>query len=114
MLRIEERPVGDVMILDMRGTIAAGDAERNLRDKVNRVILRGYRKALLNLADVSNWDISGISGLIEALLEMRDAGGELKLLHVTRQIKALPIVVALHGHFSVFDSERDALSSFGS
>ena len=112
MLRIEHRRVGDVMILDVKGEIYAGSPGHDLGDTVRTLLRKGYRKVLLNLAEASAADASGISALVGAMLEMRDAGGELKLLHLTKRIKEVLILVALCGYFSTFDSEMEALASF--
>ena len=112
MLRMTERPHGDVMILDLDGRISPGPKEVNLGDKVRSILCCGYRKLILNLAGVTSSDASGVSALLGALLAARDGQAELKLLHVTRRMTELLIIVALLRYFVVFDSEREALESF--
>jgi anti-anti-sigma factor len=112
MLLLKERILGDVMILDVRGTIAAGAPEVKLRDKVRSILYRGHRKMLLNLAEATSSDASGVSAFLGALLDARDAGAELRLVHVTARIEDLRIIVALYRYFTVFDSEDDAVASF--
>jgi len=112
MLRMTERPSGDMMILDLCGTIAAGTPEVELRDKVRSILFRGHRKVLLNLAEATSSDASGVSAFLGALLDARDAGAELRLVHVTARIADLRIIIALHRYFTVFESEADAVASF--
>lgn len=112
MLLLKERISGDVMILDVCGTVAAGAPEVELRDKVRSILYRGHRKMLLNLAEATSSDASGVSAFLGALLDARDAGAELRLVHVTARIDDLRIIVALYRYFMVFDSEDDAVASF--
>jgi len=115
MLRIEQRrPENDVMILDVIGKIAPGAPERTLANAVTSTILKGYRKLVLNLAETTSSDASGISALLGAYLEMRNAGGELKLVNIERRFAQLLKVVSLLAYFDVCESEQDALASFGS
>ena len=51
-MQIEERAVGDVMVLDLKGRITLGEGDELLKDKVNSLINQGQKKLVLNLADV--------------------------------------------------------------
>jgi anti-anti-sigma regulatory factor len=113
MLLLKERILGDVMILDVCGTIATGAPEVELRDKVRSILYRGHRKVLLNLAEATSSDASGVSAFLGALLDARDVGAELRLLHVTARIDDVRILVALYRYFTVFDSEIEGVASFG-
>ena len=114
MLRIEHRrPENDVMILDVIGKIAPGAPERTLANAVTSAILKGYRKLVLNLAETTSSDASGISALLGAYLEMRNAGGELKLVNIERRFAQQLKVVSLLAYFDVCESEQDALASLG-
>lgn len=113
MLRMKERPSGDVMILDLCGTIAAGTSAIDMGDKVRNVLFRGYRKLLLNLEGATSSDPSGISAFLGALIDAREVGGDVRLVNVTRTMTDLTIIVALCRYFSVFESEDEAVNSFG-
>ena len=113
MLLLKERMSGEVMILDVCGTIAAGGSEVHLRDKVRSILYRGHRKVLLNLAEATSSDASGVSAFLGALLDAREARADLRLVHVTTRIDDLRIIVALYRYFTVFESEEDAVASFG-
>ena len=112
MLRIIERQIGDVTVLDLAGTIKSGAAELAVVDTVRKVVLGGCRKVLLNMERARSSDASGVSALLGALLAGREAGAELKLVSVAEAIDNLQIVTALYRYFSVFDSREEALDSF--
>jgi anti-anti-sigma regulatory factor len=114
MLRITERPVGDVMIIDLLGTVEPGAGEFGVGDAVKSVLRLGYRKVLLNLLDMTCSNTSTIRALLTALWTARETRCELKLVNVGGQLKRLLHVVGLHAHFEWFESEREALDSFPS
>ena len=51
-MQIEERAVGDVVVLDLKGKITLGEGDELLKDKVNSLVNQGHKKIVLNLADV--------------------------------------------------------------
>jgi len=112
MLRITERPVCDVIIIDLIGTVEPGAGEIGVGDAVKRVRRLGYRKILLNLVEMTNSDTSAIKALLGALWATREAHCELKLVNARRRLKELLLLVGLHVHFEWFDSEWEALESF--
>ena len=112
-MRTYERSCGDVVILDLHGTLAARAVDVDLWEKLTDLSRRGHHKFILNMAGASSSRAFGISTLLGALLTARRDGGELKLLNITRHIDDLQILVALYDHFEVFDSEQEAVESFG-
>src|SRR5687767_9507820 len=57
-MQIEERTVGTVKVLDVKGQIIQGDLL--LKDKINSVVNQGHKQILVNLADVSYVDSAGL------------------------------------------------------
>ena len=112
MLEVSERSTGDVMILDLAGRVAAGAAALEVGDAVRRLLVRGYRKVLLNLERTTSSDASGISAFLGALLDARAVGADVRLFNVARKTTSLWEIMALQRYFSVFDTEHDALDSF--
>ena len=51
-MQIEERTVGDVVVLDLKGKITLGEGDELLKDKVNSLVNQGHKKIVLNLAEV--------------------------------------------------------------
>jgi anti-anti-sigma factor len=112
MLTVSERSTGDVVILDLTGRVAAGAAALEVGDAVRRVLVRGYRKVLLNLDRTRSSDAAGISAFLGALLDAQALGADVRLFNVARRITSLCLIMALYRYFSVFDTEDDALDSF--
>ena len=113
MLRIDERRVNDVVVLELRGRISAHSQEA-LAAAIDRRLARGDRRYVINVARASGAGTVVISALLGALMAVRRAGGDLRLVHVARGFDSVPVIVALHGYFAVFESDLDAIASFRS
>lgn len=97
------------MILDLHGTITAGDG--SIVEAIRALAARGSRHVVLNLADVSYMDSVGLSALMRAYLMLRHDGGRLVLLHAPRQIAALFTTTRLDVIFDGFYDEAAAVQS---
>ncbi len=84
-LAIGTREVGHVTILDIKGRVVLGDEIGELRDAVRGLIAEGKKKIILNLAAVDYIDSSGVGELVGSYTTVRNAGGELKLLNLTKK-----------------------------
>ncbi|HYN84864.1 MAG TPA: STAS domain-containing protein [Pyrinomonadaceae bacterium] len=111
-LNIRERQAGDVTILDMDGKITIGEGSVSLRSAVQRLMKEGKKKILLNLANVSYVDSSGIGELVSSYTTITNGGGQLKLLNLTQKIQGLLAITKLLTVFDSYDDEATALNSF--
>ena len=111
-MKIDERSVGDVVILDLHGKILIGEGDDALRDAVNRLADAGKSKILLNLADVPYVDSAGLGEIVRCYTTVSKKGGKLKLLNLTAKIRDLLAITKLLTVFETYDSEADAVKSF--
>jgi anti-sigma B factor antagonist len=111
-MHIEERAVGDVMILDLKGKVTLGEGDELLKDKVNSLVNQGQKKIVLNLAEVPYIDSAGLGEIVRTYTTVSRQGGSLKLLNLTKRITDLLSITKLLTVFETFDSERDAVKSF--
>ena len=111
-MQIEQRAVGSVMILDLKGKVTLGEGDEVLKDKINSLILQGHKKMLLNLADVPYIDSAGLGEIVRTYTTVSRQGGQLKLVNLTKRIKDLLMITKLLTVFETFDNEPEALASF--
>jgi anti-sigma B factor antagonist len=111
-MQIDERPVGDVVVLDLRGKITLGDGDELLKDKINSLVNQGQRKIVLNLAEVPYIDSAGLGQIVSTYTTVSRHGGSLKLLSLTKRITDLLAITKLLTVFETFESEGDAVRSF--
>jgi anti-sigma B factor antagonist len=112
VMQIEERSVGDVTILDLKGKMTLGEGDELLRDKINSLIHQGQRKLLLNLEGVPYIDSAGLGEIVRTYTTVSRQGGSLKLVNLTKRITDLLSITKLLTVFETFDTEKDAVSSF--
>jgi anti-sigma B factor antagonist len=106
------RQVDGVTIVDLSGRITLGEGSTMLRDIVRDIISKGNKKILLNLGDVTYIDSSGIGELVSAFTTVRNGGGELKLLNLTKKVHDLLQITKLYTVFDIKDDEANAIQSF--
>ena len=111
-MQIEQRTVGSVTILDLKGKITLGEGDEVLKDKINSLILQGHKKMLLNLADVPYIDSAGLGEIVRTYTTVSRQGGNLKLLALTKRITDLLAITKLLTVFETYENEADAVRSF--
>ena len=113
-MQIEERTVGDVLILDVKGRITLGEGDEILKDKVNSLLHQGLKKIVLNLAEVPYIDSAGLGEIVRTYTTVSRQGGSLKLLSLTKRITDLLAITKLLTVFETYESENEAVQSFSS
>ena len=111
-VKLTTRQIGDVTVIDAAGRITLGEGSSTFRDSIKELTAKGHRKVLLNLGDVSYIDSSGIGELVSGFTTVSNAGGQLKLLKLTKRIQDLLQITKLYTIFEVFDDEATGLASF--
>lgn len=112
-LQISIRQCGDVTILDLRGRSTTTEGETELLSKHLRdLAANGQRKLLLNLANLSQVDSSGVSVIVEMYVALERQGGQLKLLSPRGRVLEVLTVFRLLDAIPSFGDEAQALASF--
>jgi len=111
-MQIEERVVGEVTILDLKGKITLGEGDEVLKDKINSLILQNRKRILLNLEDVPYIDSAGLGEIVRTYTTVSRQGGQLKLVNLTKRITDLLSITKLLTVFETFDTEPEALQSY--
>jgi anti-sigma B factor antagonist len=111
-MKVSTRQVDGITVVDLSGRITLGEGSTMLRDTVKDLIAKGNKQILLNLGDVTYIDSSGIGELVSAYTTVRNQGGELKLLNLTKKVHDLLQITKLYTVFDVKDDEAAAVKSF--
>ena len=111
-MEIDERTVGDVVVLDIKGRVQLGEGDEMLKDKVNSLLNQGRKKIVLNLAEVPYIDSAGLGEVVRTFTTVSRQGGQLKLLNLTKRITDLLAITKLLTVFDTYDSEQEAVQSF--
>jgi len=113
-MRASTRQVGAIAIVDISGRIELGEGSSVIRNTVKDLVAKGQKKILLNLGEVNYIDSAGVGELVSAFTSVRNQGGELKLLSLTKKVHDLLQITKLYTVFDIHDDEPSAMASFGS
>lgn len=111
-VKMTTRQVGDVTVIDAVGRITLGEGASTFRDTIRNLAQGGCKKMLLNLAEVSYIDSSGIGEMVSGFTTVSNQGGTMKLLNLTKRVKDLLQITKLYTVFEVHDDEAAAVRSF--
>ena len=112
-LDIAETHRGDVTLLRLTGRLVADDEDRLFAEAVNRLLTAGRTRIVADMREVTTLDSGGVGTLVAKLLSVRRRGGDLRLLHLGDRTRRVLEITRLLEVFAVFDSEEEALRSFG-
>ena len=113
-LYINQRRVGEVVVLDLKGRAKVRGKTVELHKSVRCLIDEGKTQILLDLRDVTHFDSSGLGELISCHVSARNCGGAFKFCHVPEKVQELLEITKLITVFDVYDKESEAVSSFSS
>ena len=111
-VKIEQRVVGHVTILNIIGRLTIDEAAQHLKNEIEEVISRGGLHVIVNLAKVPYIDSGGLGQLVASYGSVKRAGGAMKLLNVNSRNHDLLSITRLVTVFESFDSEAEAIRSF--
>jgi anti-sigma B factor antagonist len=112
-LRMTDREVSGVDVIDIEGRIVLGEESNSFREKVKSLLAAGKKKIVLNLAQVSYIDSAGLGTLVATFHSARSQGATLKLTNLGSKFKEVLQVTKLMTVFDTYDSEAAAIQSFG-
>jgi anti-sigma B factor antagonist len=111
-LYINERRIDDVTVLDLRGRIRITGRAGGLHKSIRSLVEKGETRILLNLSQVTHMDLSGLDELVASCVTAGNQGGEIKLLHLTEQMREVIKTANLSALFDIYNNEYDAIAGF--
>ena len=112
-LKLSARIADGVKIIDCNGRIVFGEEASQLRDTIKKDLAQNNR-IVLNLANVNYIDSGGIGTMVSLFTSARNAGGDIKLLHLTKRVGDLLQITKLITVFESYDDEQKAVKAFSS
>lgn len=111
-LRMTDRDVNGVTVLEIEGRIVLGEESNSFREKVKSLLAAGKKKIVLNLSNVSYIDSAGLGTLVATFHSARQQGATLKLANLGQKFKEVLQVTKLMTVFDTYDNEALAVASF--
>lgn len=109
-LRMENRPVGDVLVVHCHGRIVAGNEVHALHSYVGDWFVK-FDDIVLQLDHVDFVDSSGLGALVRLMQDARSKGGDLKLSGVPPNIRKTLEMTSLLSQFETYDSVEEAITA---
>ena len=113
-MSVEERPAGDVVVLDVKGEMMNNKEYGSLKRRVGEVLGRGHLSLLLNLSQVPYMNSRGVGELASAFISVRNRYGKLKVAASQSRVMKILALSKLDTVIEMFDTEAEALHSFAS
>jgi anti-sigma B factor antagonist len=110
--QVAARERDHIIVVDVVGRLTLTDSRTQLRDLVHVFTSNGHKKFLVNLEGVDFVDSNGLGELTRCFCSVRQAGGEMKLLHVNARVQALLEMTRIDTLFEIHAEELAALEAF--
>jgi anti-sigma B factor antagonist len=111
-MKMTQRGLAGVIILDLEGRLILGDGEQEFRDKVDELLRQGHTKILVNMNAVTYIDSAGVGAVVWKYITLVRKGGMMKLLHLKTRTHTVLSITKLLTVLEAFDTEMDAVLSF--
>jgi anti-sigma B factor antagonist len=109
-LRLESRPVGDVLVIQCHGRIVAGNEVYTLHAQVGDSIVK-YGDVVLQLEQVEFVDSSGLGALVRLMQAARAKGGDMRLSGVPPKIRKTLQMTNLLSQFETYETVEEAITA---
>ncbi|MCP5112135.1 MAG: STAS domain-containing protein [bacterium] len=111
-LTIREKDKEGIRILELDGRLTVGEEVAKLREQIKAEQTAGNLNLILNLDRIEYIDSTGLGTLVICYTSLQKAGGQLKLLNLSKRNIELLILTKLTTVFELFNDEQDAVNSF--
>ena len=111
-ITIVQRKVDEVFIIDITGRICLYDGVESFKCLINTLAQQKISRVILNLAETSYVDSSGLGELVSGFTTLANQGGLLKLLNPTPRVRGVLLCTNMNRVFAIFDDEEMAVKSF--
>jgi anti-sigma B factor antagonist len=100
------------MVLDLAGKLSLSNDADRLKDKIGKLVFHGEKHIVINLAEVTTIDSSGLGELVACYTTAWRGGAIVKLANAGRRVHDLLVLTKLFTIFDTYDSEAAAIESF--
>jgi anti-sigma B factor antagonist len=111
-MTIKEGMQNGVAILTLRGNLIGEPETSELKEKIKNLSSGGVKRIVMDMADVTFINSTGLGSLISSLTTVRAAGGDLRLSSVNEKVHNLFVITKLATVFDIHDTLEQAVSSF--
>ena len=111
-LRMTEQELESITAVAMTGEIVLGEESNAFREKIAGLLTAGKKRIVLNVANVTYIDSTGVGALVASFHSARSHGATLKLANLGSRFHEILQMTRLLTVFDTYDSEAAAIESF--
>ncbi len=112
-MKIKERVLGNVAILDISGKLMGGPPDsEEFKKKIYSLLDREIPNVVIDMSEIKRMNSSGLGILISALTSVRSRGGNLKLAAVDELMEGILVMTKLDTIFEIYETSEGAAQSF--
>src|SRR6267142_3274598 len=111
-LRMTEEELDSITAVAMKGQVVLGEESNAFREKIEGLLVAGKKRIVLNVANVTYIDATGVGSLVASYHSARSHGATLKLANLGSKFREILQMTRLLTVFDTYDSEAAAIQSF--
>ena len=111
-MKVVERLVGNVAVVELTGKLDCGAGERYFQDVVEGLTKRGQLRVVIDMKNVAHLDTTCLGHLITAHIRFQCGHGGVHLLQTPARIRYVLSIVRLDHVLVTFDTEEEAVAAF--
>jgi anti-sigma B factor antagonist len=112
-LSITTNEIDGISVLALNGRIVLGEESNWFRERLKGVLGDGKKKIILNMANVEYIDSAGLGILVATHVSANKQGAALHLCSLGKRFHDVLQLTRLLTVFSVYETQAEAISSFG-
>ena len=101
-----------IIVFKIEGEMVGGPDATLLTEKLRDLVNENKNKIVMDLKNVGFMNSSGLGILIGALTTVRNSGGDIKLLHLSKRLQDLIRITKMNRVFDVLENEDEAIARF--
>jgi|WetSurMetagenome_2_1015567.scaffolds.fasta_scaffold100585_2 anti-sigma B factor antagonist len=109
-VKVEEKY--QAAIIELSGNLVGGENAELFRKKLYELIEQKKKNIVVNMTNVKMVNSTGIGILISGFTSLKNAGGDLKLAHISDNVKGVLSITKLNQVFHVYSGVDEALKAF--
>ena len=111
-MHVEEKVVGEVAVVALKGEILDQGDGMMLQEKISSLKVDGMKKVIIDMGDVNRINSRGLSALIAAVKVMRSVGGDIRVAQLDKRLKDIFVKTKLVQVFSTYETVGRAIASY--
>jgi anti-sigma B factor antagonist len=111
-MEITVRRSSDIQVIQLRGSVRLGQPVDAFRRAIEDAFAAGDVRLVLNCADVTIIDSSGIGVLVKALTEAKKHGGDVRLVNPSKFVLQTLRLIGVLNLFGIFADDEQAIASY--